>query len=101
MRVRALIGFCPFWADGSWSMVQPGDELEMPKGVDWLKKGLVEVVSTPSPPSLSARRERSSTLPPKKGEGSVELKVIEPEERAVSQRSRPSAAGGRKRKHGA
>jgi len=47
MKVKALKGFTHFKPDGDWIMVQPGQELEMPKGADWLKAGLVVPVVKP------------------------------------------------------
>lgn len=44
MKVKALIGFVGTVA-GTKHRVQAGDELEMPKGADWLDAGLVEQVT--------------------------------------------------------
>lgn len=41
MKVKALIGFVAT-IDGVKYRVQAGDELEMPKGADWLTAGLAE-----------------------------------------------------------
>lgn len=62
MRVIALISFVGYDADRTKRRVSQGDEFEMPAGVDWLEKGLVEAVSPqPSPrPSPSGRGGKKS-----------------------------------------
>ena len=44
MKVKVLIGFVST-IEGIKYRVQAGDELELPKGADWVKAGLVEPVA--------------------------------------------------------
>jgi hypothetical protein len=48
MQVKALVSFVSN-LNGKKYRVQAGDELELPKGADWLAAGLVEALDQPSP----------------------------------------------------
>lgn len=55
MRVKAVTSFVAT-IGGVKYRVQAGDELEMPKGADWLQAGFVEAADQPSPqPSPKGR----------------------------------------------
>lgn len=45
MKVKALISFVGYDGNGNKHRVQAGDEFELPTGVDWLEKKLVESIS--------------------------------------------------------
>ena len=60
MRVKAVIGFVAT-IDGVKYRVQAGDELEMPKGADWLQAGFVEAVDPSPQPSPKGKGSKKAS----------------------------------------
>jgi hypothetical protein len=60
MKVKALCGFVGTH-DGVKYRAQPGDTLDMPRGADWIKAGLVEKL-----PRTSTRKRTTRKATPKK-----------------------------------
>lgn len=63
MKVKALISFVGYDGQGKKWRVSEGDELELPAGVDWLEKGLVEALTpTPSPLGRGGKKSQGRLL---------------------------------------
>lgn len=70
MRVRAVKSFIAYLPDGSKQRVQYGQELDLPRGVDWLKAGFVV-------PVRQAATE-TATMKPEERERGVVIDDITP-----------------------
>lgn len=55
MLVKAVTSFVAT-IGGVKYRVQAGDELEMPKGADWLQAGFVEAAEKPAPKKASKKK---------------------------------------------
>ena len=56
MKVRALNSFVGYDRTGKKHRVEAGQEFELPAGVDWLDKGLVEAVEAEAKATAKARK---------------------------------------------
>ena len=71
MIVIALIGFAGMAPNGQPFSVSEGEVLELPRGADWLKAGLVRPVLPKSPEKQTVEAPEKTVLPRPKSKGNL------------------------------